>query len=60
MVARGDEPAGLSLLAGVEGLLFLGLEILDVVGAPTTKKDPVALFHLDSHGFESTSRTETL
>jgi hypothetical protein len=60
LVARGDKPAGLSLFAGVEGLLFLGVEILDVVGAPTTKKDPVALFDLDSPGFESTSRTETL
>lgn len=60
MVGRGDEPVGLSLFASVEGLLFLGVEILDVVDAPTTKKDPVALFHLNSHGFESTSRTETL
>ena len=59
-VACGDEPVGLSLFAGVEGLLFLGLEILDIVGAPTPTKDPVALFHLDSHGFEPASRTETL
>jgi len=62
LVARGDEPVGLSLFAGVEGLLFLGFEILDIVGAPTPTptKDLVALFHLDSHGFEPASRTETL
>lgn len=35
------------------------LKILDVVGAPTTAKDPVALLHLDSHGFKYDSRTET-
>ena len=58
-VARGDEVIGLSLVAGVEGLLLLGLEILDVVGALTTPKDPVALFHLDSHGFEDDRRPET-
>lgn len=38
LVARGDEPVGLSLFAGVEGLLFLGFEILDIVGAPPRRK----------------------
>jgi hypothetical protein len=59
-VARGDKAVGLSLVARVEGLLLLGFEVLDVVGAPTTAEDPVSLLHLDSHGFEYGPRSETL
>jgi sulfite reductase beta subunit-like hemoprotein len=48
-VAGGHEAIGLGFVAGAEGFLLAGLEVLTVVGAPIPSEDAVTVVHAIVH-----------
>jgi hypothetical protein len=49
LVLGGDKAKGFVLVAGLEGLLFLGNEVFAVIDAPGAEEYVVTVFHLSIH-----------